>query len=91
MKKPILIYLKKIPFYSGISIYPFIFIQKNQKSFKLIRHEYYHFLQQKRTFFLLFWVRYLWQNLTVGYNLNIYELEASQKIKPHFKINKKTN
>jgi hypothetical protein len=88
IKKPILIYLKKIPFYSGISIYPFIFIQKDKKSFKLLKHEYFHFIQQKRTFFFVFWLRYLLQNLIVGYNLNIYELEASGKIKPHFKIKK---
>jgi hypothetical protein len=88
IKKPILIYLKRIPFYSGISIYPFIFIQQDKRSFKLLKHEYFHFLQQKRTFFLVFWLRYLLQNLIVGYNLNIYELEASAKIKPHYKIKK---
>ena len=88
IKKPILIYLKKIPFYSGISIYPFIFIQKDKKSFKLLKHEYFHFIQQKRTFFFVFWRRYLLQNLIVGYNLNVFELEASGKIKPHFKIKK---
>jgi hypothetical protein len=85
----IIIYVKKLPYYSGISIYPFIFIEKKKKTFGLLKHEYIHFLQQKRTFFLIFWIRYLLQNLLVGYNLNVYELEASGKIKPHYKLKKK--
>jgi hypothetical protein len=77
-----------LPFYSGISIYPFILIQKDKKSFKLLKHEYIHFLQQQRNFFIFFWIRYILQNIIVGYNLNIYELEASGKIKAHYKIKK---
>jgi hypothetical protein len=77
-----------LPFYSGISIYPFILIQKDKKSFKLLKHEYIHYLQQQRNFFIFFWIRYILQNIIVGYNLNIYELEASGKIKAHYKIKK---
>jgi hypothetical protein len=86
--KPFLIYCYKLPFYSGISIYPFIFIQKDKKCFKLLKHEYIHFKQQQRNFFIFFWIRYILQNIIVGYNLNIYELEASGKIKAHYKIKK---
>lgn len=86
--RPFIIYLKKLPFYSGVSIFPFIFIQQDKKSFGLLKHEYIHFLQQKRNFFIIFWIRYILQNIIVGYNLNIYELEASGKIKAHHKIKK---
>jgi len=86
--KPKIFYIKYIPFFSGISIYPFIFIQSDKKSFGLIKHEYIHFLQQKRVLFFVFWIRYSLQILFVGYKLNVYELEASSKIKPHSKIKK---
>lgn len=88
MNKPIIIYLKYLPYFSGISIYPFIFIQINKKSYGLLKHEYIHFIQQKRMFFFIFWIRYLLQIILVGYKLNVYELEASGKIKPHTKIKK---
>ena len=86
--RPLIIYCNRLPLYSGISIYPFILIQKDKKSFKLLKHEYIHFLQQQRNFFIFFWIRYILQNIIVGYNLNIYELEASGKIKAHYKIKK---
>jgi hypothetical protein len=86
MKKPILIYVKYLPLnFSGLSIYPFIIIEKNKKTFKLLKHEYIHFLQAKRMFFLLFWFRYFIQNIFIGYALNIYELEAKGQIKPQIK------
>jgi hypothetical protein len=89
IKKPIVLYVKNLPYYSGVSIYPFIIIQKNKKTISLLKHEYIHFLQQQRSIFFIFWIRYLLQNLIVGYNLNIYELEASGKIKAHYKLKKK--
>lgn len=84
--KPLLIKVKYLPFnYSGLSIYPFIIIQKNKLNFKLLKHEYIHFLQAKRQYVLLFYIRYMIQNLLVGYSLNIYELEADGKIKRKIK------
>jgi hypothetical protein len=84
--KPILILVNHLPFnYSGISIYPFIIIQKDKLNFKLLKHEYIHYLQAKRQYVILFFVRYLIQNLLVGYSLNIYELEADGKVKPKIK------
>lgn len=75
-----------LPFnYSGLSIGIVIIIQKDKLSFGLLKHEYIHFLQWKRNP-LLFWIRYCLQQITVGYELNIYELEASNKIKSHKKI-----
>ena len=86
IKKPFLIYVKFLPFnYSGISIYPFIFIQKNKKTYKLIKHEYIHFKQAKRNTAFLFFLRYLFNLLIVGYSLNPFELEANGSIKPQIK------
>jgi hypothetical protein len=82
MKKPIIIFVNYLPFnYSGLSIYPFIIIEKNQYSYKLLKHEYIHFLQSKRYTPIIFFIRYIMQLILVGYKLNIYELEADGKIK----------
>jgi hypothetical protein len=86
MRKPILIYVKKLPFnYSGLSIYPLIIIQQDKKSIKLLRHEYIHYQQAKRDGFLIFWIRYILLNILIGYSLNPYELEAKGQIKAQIK------
>jgi hypothetical protein len=81
-----LIKVKKLPFnYSGLSIYPFIIVQKDKKTFKLLRHELIHHQQAKRSGAIIFWIRYAIHNLITGYNLNPFELEANKQVKPQIK------
>lgn len=86
MRKPILFYVRYLPLgFSGLSIYPFIIIQKDKKSFKLLKHELIHFKQAQREFFLIFYIRYIINWIIIGYALNPYELEATSQIKPQIK------
>ena len=81
-----LIKVKKLPFnFSGMSIYPFIIVQQDKITFKLLRHELIHHRQAQRTGPIIFWIRYAVHNLLIGYALNPYELEATKQIKPQIK------
>lgn len=79
--KPIVIY-KFIPlrfsWIGGMVIYPFILFKRSKEEVtdKIFRHELEHFYQVRKHGWLKFYLSYLWQNITVGYKKNKYEVEA---------------
>lgn len=62
----------------GITIYPFIFFKRSKEEVtdRLFRHELEHIYQVQANGWFKFYLSYLWQNLTVGYKKNKYELAA---------------
>jgi len=62
---------------SAIAIFPFIFIHPDTKvTPRLINHERIHLRQQLEMLVIPFYVWYLIEYFTVGYEQNRFELEA---------------
>lgn len=62
---------------NGICIFPFIFIIDGYKDTdRLINHEKIHLIQQIELGVILFYLLYLYYNVTRGYWSNPFELEA---------------
>ena len=62
----------------GMTIYPFIIFKRKREEISdtIFRHEMEHIYQVRELGWFRFYLTYLWQNLTVGYKKNKYELAA---------------
>jgi hypothetical protein len=59
---------------TGITFYPFIFVEYLDPY--LINHEAIHYKQQKELFVIGFYLWYLWEWIRHGYKKNMFEIEA---------------
>lgn len=59
----------------GFSFAPFVFV-KDKTNEKMVNHELIHIRQQYKHFIVWFWVRYIYQLVTKGYDKIDYEIEA---------------
>jgi hypothetical protein len=82
-KPPYVIHVKKIIFgdwIDGITIYPFIFIKKKERTEDeyrtILEHEKIHIRQQLDGWLIGFYIKYLYYNWRFGYKRNPYEIEA---------------
>lgn len=73
--------------YRAMTIPPFgIFVHVNHKgNFRILRHDYIHWLQYRRMGLILFYFRYFCQLLFIGYATMPMELEARQNEPEHLK------
>lgn len=77
--------------WSGIMIWPFILVKKNNPI--LINHERIHYKQCMELFIIGFYLWYLWELLLYGYYNNRFEIEAydNQNNLDYLKSRKKYN
>jgi hypothetical protein len=67
--------------YDAITLYPFIFYRSPAAFRRWRDHEMIHVEQIRRYGWLRFYVLYLWYNFTVGYENNLFEIEAYARAK----------
>jgi hypothetical protein len=81
MHRPKLFYVNNlIPPFRAMTIPPFgIFIKKQYKgNFQILRHDLIHWQQYKRMGLFLFYLRYFFQLIFIGYDTCPMEMEAKQ-------------
>tara|TARA_R110000803_G_C11847297_1_gene305370 strand:+ start:73 stop:402 length:330 start_codon:yes stop_codon:yes gene_type:complete len=88
MRKPKITYVDRLPFnYNGVST-PFgIYITKENKGSKaLLDHELIHYKQQQKGG-VFFYLDYIFELITKGYDKNKYEVQARHSEKQFCKTN----
>lgn len=90
MKLPRIIYVSRlIPPFRAMTIPPFgIFVKKEFKGDdQILQHDLIHWQQYKRMGLFLFYFRYFFQLLFIGYDTMPMELEARKHDSEHVKWN----